>query len=356
MEEDKKTTSSEVVTNETKVETNPSENVQKPTINDVNTTNEKVNQPTATTTNTSTAPVTEESNSTLSPIYSRWKSFSFSKVIENVKKQSETVKEVYQKDLSEFVTTITTESQNIKKKINDMAKKPETEEPTPETTTSPKEKEVEKEPERISLRAKRNSSIINKMSAGINSLLNKNKPEVPQKKKKFFDRKEALINQFQDDPLTYLIDPLYDPESSIERIQEYKKFTQQFDLFSYHVEIDKLLDEVEEVKNHHDTIVPARLPEEIFWQRYFFKFKELEESEEQKKQLVKDVAANINQEEEIKWDSDSDDDKIDDETIKKDETKVSKEKINTTTTTTTTATTNGEKKVEDSDDDWDNWE
>jgi len=34
-------------------------------------------------------------------------------------------------------------------------------------------------------------------------------------------------------------------------------------------------------------LVPVRLPEEIFWQRYFFKLKELEESEELKKQLVK---------------------------------------------------------------------
>ena len=63
-----------------------------------------------------------------------------------------------------------------------------------------------------------------------------------------------MIYELQSDPLTYLIDPLYDPDSSIERIQEYKKFTQSFDLFSYHTEIDKLLDEEEEVKAHHTTI------------------------------------------------------------------------------------------------------
>jgi len=238
------------------------------------------------------------------------------------------------------------------------AKKPDNDEKSPVAEADGKENKVEKdpeqepEPERISLRAKRNSSLINKMSIGINSFLNKNKPEVQQKKKKIFDRKEALIYELQDDPLTYLIDPLYDPESSIERIQEYKKFTKQFDLFSYHVEIDKLLDEVEEVKNHHSTIVPARLPEEIFWQRYFFKLKELEESEEQKKQLVKDVAANIDQEEEIKWDSD---DEGSEAGIKKEETTTNKNKLNTTTNTATVASSE-DKKVEDSDDDWGNWE
>jgi hypothetical protein len=356
MEVDNKTTTTEVITDETKVETNSSEIVQK-SEKDVGVTNEKTSQ--STVNNKTDAETTEEANSTISPIYSRWKSFSLSKVIENVKKQSETVKEVYQKDLSELVTTITTESQNLKKKINDMAKKPENEVASVETEV-PKENEVEKEPERISLRAKRNSSIINKMSAGINSLLNKNKPEAPQKKKKIFDRKEALINELQDDPLTYLIDPLYDPESSIERIQEYKKFTQKFDLFSYHVEIDKLLDQVEEVKYHHTTIVPVRLPEEIFWQRYFFKLKELEESEELKKQLVKDVAANINEEEEIKWDSDSDDDDDKPTDVKKDDSSTPKDKINntapTTNTITTAATATDDKKTEDTDDDWDNWE
>eukprot|EP00833_Pecoramyces_ruminatium_P003324 jgi/Orpsp1_1/1177356/evm.model.c7180000061136.1 len=187
MEEDKKTTTTTEVTGETKIETT-SENVQK-TTNEVSTTsNEKINQPNSNTTADATS--AEEGNSTISPIYSRWKSFSISKVLENVKKQSETVKEVYQKDLSEFVTTITNESQNLKKKINDMtAKKPENEEtPTEEVTSQEnkveKEPEPEPEPERISLRAKRNSSLINKMSIGINSFLNKNKPEVPQKKKK----------------------------------------------------------------------------------------------------------------------------------------------------------------------------
>jgi len=130
--------------------------------------------------------------------------------------------------------------------------------------------------------------------------------------------KEALIYELQNDPLTYLIDPLYDPDSSTERIKEYKQFTQKFDLFSYHTEIDKILDEVEEVKVHHSTIVPARLTEEIFWQRYFFKLKELEDSEEQKKQLVKDAAANIEEEEEIKWDSD-DDEKVSEVDAKKEE-------------------------------------
>jgi len=357
---------------EVKVETQTSENVQNTTTVDTSnvetikppvatntleattvTSTENATAPTATTISTTTAnntAETEEANSTISPLYSRWKTFSFSKVIENVKKQSETVKEVYQKDLTEFVNTIATESQNLKQKINNMTKS---------DATSPVEGETKeespKEPERISLREKRNSSLINKMSIGINSLLNKNKPEVPQKKKKIFDRKEALIYELQDDPLTYLIDPLYDPESSIERIQEYKKFTQQFDLFTYHVEIDKLLDEVEEVKMHHTTIVPARLPEEIFWQRYFFKLKELEDSEAQKKQLVKDVAANIDQEEEIRWDSDDDEKTNPELDVKKD----NKEKINTTTTTTTattTTTTTNDKKVEDSDDDWGNWE
>jgi hypothetical protein len=296
MEEDKKNTSSAV--EEVKADAPAPENTQEVKDEVKNEVNEKVNQsetaPTETTTaesnkdNDTNAASTQENNSTLSPIYSRWKSFSFSKVIENVKKQSETVKEVYQKDLSEFVTTITTESQNLKQKINNMTKKPETDATSPDgTNENEKENESPKEPERTALYAKRNSSLINKMSTGINSLLNMNKQEVPQKKKKIFDRKEALIYELQSDPLTYLIDPLYDPDSSIERIQEYKKFTQSFDLFSYHTEIDKLLDEEEEVKAHHTTIVPARLPEEIFWQRYFFKLKELENSEEQKKQLVK---------------------------------------------------------------------
>jgi len=287
---------------EVEVETQTSENVQstQTTVDNSNTkppvetkTSENIttssteNATVATTNNTTTATNTaeiEEANSTISPLYSRWKNFSFSKVIENVKKQSESVKGVYQKDLSEFVNTIATESQNLKQKLNNMAR---SENASPVPVEGETNEESPKEPERISLRERRNSSLINKMSVGINSLLNKNKPEVPQKKKKIFDRKEALIYELQDDPLTYLIDPLYDPESSIERIQEYKKFTQKFDLFTYHVEIDKLLDEVEEVKLHHSTIVPARLPEEIFWQRYFFKLKELEDSEALKKQLVK---------------------------------------------------------------------
>lgn len=303
--------------------------------------------------NNNTTP-TQETNSNISPLYSRWRTFSFSKVIENVKKQSETVKGVYQKDLSEFVNTITTESQNLKQKINNMTKRTDNSEVdavSPDAASpneSPRDSEKPKEPERTALYIKRNNNLINKMSTGINSLLNKNKQEVP-KKKKIFDRKEALIYELQNDPLTYLIDPLYDPDSTTERIKEYKKFTQKFDLFSYHTEIDKILDEVEEVKVHHSTIVPARLPEEIFWQRYFFKLKELEDSEEQKKQLVKDVAANIQEEEEIKWDSD-DDEKVSEVDVKKEE------KANTTTTTKTSAPDADDKKAEDSDDDWGNWE
>ncbi|OUM60002.1 hypothetical protein PIROE2DRAFT_14339 [Piromyces sp. E2] len=363
MEEDKNK-STEVV-GEVKTDTPAPENTQETNVEAKNETNEKVNQsetaPTQATTatnesntdNTNTAS-TQESTSPLNPIYSRWKTFSFTKVIENVKKQSETVKEVYQKDLSEFVSTITTESQNLKQKLNNMTKKPETDATSPDGTNEKEnEDDSPREHERTALYTKRNSSLINKMSTGINSLLNMNKQEVPQKKKKIFDRKEALVYELQSDPLTYLIDPLYDPDSSIERIQEYKKFTQKFDLFSYHTEIDKLLDEVEEVKNHHSTIVPARLPEEIFWQRYFFKLKELEDTEEQKKQLVKDVAANIGQEEEIKWDSD-DDEKVPEGDVKKEE----KPSTTTTTTNTTTAanTTTEDKKNEDSDDDWGNWE
>lgn len=185
---------------EVKVESQTSENVQS-TPNNIDTSNIETEkkQPVATeattTDNTTTATVTtanntaeaEEANSTVSPLYSRWKTFSFSKVIENVKKQSETVKGVYQKDLSEFVNTIASESQNLKQKINNMTKS---------DTTSPVEgenkEESPKEPERISLREKRNSSLINKMSVGINSLLNKNKPEVPQKKKEDFRQKRSL--------------------------------------------------------------------------------------------------------------------------------------------------------------------
>jgi len=310
----------------------------------------------ASATNSNNTSPTQENNSTISPLYSRWRTFSFSKVIENVKKQSETVKGVYQKDLSEFVNTITTESQNLKQKINNMTKKADNGEVdaiSPDAASpneSPKDDEKPKEPERTALYIKRNNNLINKMSTGITSLLNKNKQEVP-KKKKIFDRKEALIYELQNDPLTYLIDPLYDPDSSTERIKEYKQFTQKFDLFSYHTEIDKILDEVEEVKVHHSTIVPARLPEEIFWQRYFFKLKELEDSEEQKKQLVKDAAANIEEEEEIKWDSD-DDEKVSEVDAKKEE----KTNTTTTATTTTTAPVTDDKKAEDSDDDWGNWE
>ncbi|ORX60034.1 hypothetical protein BCR36DRAFT_394480 [Piromyces finnis] len=362
MEEDKSNTITTEI-KEVKNETDVPENVQESKVGVKNEENEKINQLESNQTqvasaesnkdnNTNTS-TTQENNSTFSPIYSRWKTFSLSKVIENVKKQSETVKEVYQKDLSEFVTTITTESQNLKQKINSMTKKPETDVTT--SVDNDNEKEVPKEHERTALYAKRNSSLINKMSTGINSLLNMNKQETPQKKKKIFDRKEALIYELQSDPLTYLIDPLYDPDSSIERIQEFKKFTQSFDLFSYHTEIDKLLDEVEEVKTHHSTIVPARLPEEIFWQRYFFKLKELEDSEKQKKQLVKDVAANIGQEEEIKWDSD-DDEKTPEGDIKKEEKPKTTTNLNANSSVPVGDVTTDDKKNEDSDDDWGNWE
>jgi len=48
---------------------------------------------------------------------------------------------------------------------------------------SPRDSEKPKEPERTALYIKRNNNLINKMSTGINSLLNKNKQEVPKKKK-----------------------------------------------------------------------------------------------------------------------------------------------------------------------------
>jgi len=147
----------------------------------------------ASATNSNNTSPTQENNSTISPLYSRWRTFSFSKVIENVKKQSETVKGVYQKDLSEFVNTITTESQNLKQKINNMTKKADNGEVdaiSPDAASpneSPKDDEKPKEPERTALYIKRNNNLINKMSTGITSLLNKNKQEVP-KKKKIFDK------------------------------------------------------------------------------------------------------------------------------------------------------------------------
>jgi len=95
MEEDKKNTSSAV--EEVKADAPAPENTQEVKDEVKNEVNEKVNQsetaPTETTTaesnkdNDTNAASTQENNSTLSPIYSRWKSFSFSKVIENVKKQ-----------------------------------------------------------------------------------------------------------------------------------------------------------------------------------------------------------------------------------------------------------------------------
>jgi len=100
------------------------------------------------------------------------------------------------RDLSEFVSTIATESQNLKQKINNMTtKKPENDEvdaispdtTSPNDTTSPSdatnENEKPKEPERTALYIERNNNILNKMSTGISSLLNKNKQEVPKKKK-----------------------------------------------------------------------------------------------------------------------------------------------------------------------------
>ena len=68
------------VSQETKIENNTDNQTNITSATDTTATNAN-----ATTTNTNNT--TEETNTNVSPLYSRWKTFSFSKVLENVKKQ-----------------------------------------------------------------------------------------------------------------------------------------------------------------------------------------------------------------------------------------------------------------------------
>ncbi|TFL01600.1 hypothetical protein BDV98DRAFT_529405 [Pterulicium gracile] len=63
------------------------------------------------------------------------------------------------------------------------------------------------------------------------------------------------------------------------------------------------------LRSTHDKLVPSQMPEETFWQRYFFRVHQIERNEEKRKEVL---LGSLTNDEDIKWEDDDDDD---DETI-----------------------------------------
>ncbi|KAG0057125.1 hypothetical protein BGZ83_001559 [Gryganskiella cystojenkinii] len=158
---------------------------------------------------------------------------------------------------------------------------------------------------------------VNKFGAGMANFLNNavvisapEEKEVSSKSKKmFFDRKAAILEKLRMDPDTYIVDPLTTiADNDVKGLERYKYFLQTFNMAEYQQRIARLLNEYPEMKALMNKLVPVDVAdEELFWQRYYFRFFEIEEEEKRRQKLVQEVGADL-AEEEFTWDDNDDED------------------------------------------------
>ncbi|KAJ3068241.1 BSD domain-containing protein 1 [Podochytrium sp. JEL0797] len=134
----------------------------------------------------------------------------------------------------------------------------------------------------------------------------KQKPSTP-KQNIIFDRKTATILAMRHNESTYTLDPSILPASpstaESDLAQRFRNFADKFEISIYSTQIARLLDEDEKVRSIMAKCVPSSTTYDEFWTRYFFRVQEVDREEEARRNLLSDASLN---EDEINWDDDSD--------------------------------------------------
>ncbi|KAJ2776458.1 hypothetical protein H4R18_005661 [Coemansia javaensis] len=126
--------------------------------------------------------------------------------------------------------------------------------------------------------------------------------EEQQQQKIVYDRRMARLAQLQEAESTYLDDP-----SAGAQAGDYAAFAQGFSLAAAGDDVRRLLAQ-DNVAAMHGRLVPARVAEDAFWTRYFFRAWVVEQEELRRQKLVDDAAAAAAAQEDLGWGSDGESD------------------------------------------------
>ncbi|KAL1914796.1 uncharacterized protein VTP21DRAFT_7888 [Calcarisporiella thermophila] len=320
-------------------------------------------------------------------LFQSWSSSSwgntFGKLVENVKKQGETLVDVTKRDLTEFVSTVRTDATNTVDAVShhlsqltipssptrstdapsESTSGPGESSSAPESPTSSKrwslsilreapaqvekyikEANVEKylkeaeayserllkeAPQRLRSGQRAAEQMVQRLGSELGGLLNtavtitapveERRRAVAQAKKIIVDRKEAQLAKIRTDASTYTTEP--------ENDAFYRTFVAGFSAQEYTEEISRLLEEHPEVREMMEKLVPEVIKYEDFWKHYFWRVWQVEQEDERRKKLVKD-AVEAHGDEEFSWDMDDEEEGVEgkeERNVDKGEVKVVKE-------------------------------
>ncbi|KDP21511.1 hypothetical protein JCGZ_21982 [Jatropha curcas] len=111
-----------------------------------------------------------------------------------------------------------------------------------------------------------------------------------------YSRFDAQVRAIQGDATTYSEEP--------EDLDDYRKWKLGFVLEEKREEVESLLDENGTMESIFNRLVPNIVDEETFWSRYYYKLYKLKQAEDVRANLVK--RATSTEEEELSWDVDDD--------------------------------------------------
>ncbi|KAI9316036.1 hypothetical protein BX666DRAFT_2028268 [Dichotomocladium elegans] len=121
-----------------------------------------------------------------------------------------------------------------------------------------------------------------------------------QQQRVFATRKENLLAKMRTDPNTFLQEP---KESKI-----LNTFVASFNIDDYTDEIAKLLDDMPDLREVMNELVPVKVSYPIFWQRYFYHAWCIDQEEKKRQMIVQE--AEDDDDADFKWDSDEEDQMI----------------------------------------------
>ncbi|OAY49651.1 BSD domain-containing protein 1 [Manihot esculenta] len=111
-----------------------------------------------------------------------------------------------------------------------------------------------------------------------------------------YSRFDAQVRAIQGDASTYCEEP--------EDLDDYNKWKLGFSLAEKREEFESLLEENAAVESIYKRVVPNSVDEETFWCRYYFKLYKLKQAEDVRANLVKRAISS--EEEDLSWDVDDD--------------------------------------------------
>lgn len=216
--------------------------------------------------------------------------WSFGGMIKTLAMQSETVIEIYRKDLEEFGSGLRKETELLRE------------------TASRAVKELP-----ASLEAahgallKSTVNIISKESLGFSPDGESGTPGTNRSSSSGrYSRFEAQVSAIQNDLNTYCVEP--------EDGEDYSKWKLGFELENYSDEIDRLIGGNGILEGVYKRVVPSSVDGETFWCRYFYRVEKLKQQESVRANLVR-RAISVDDDELSSWDFDEDEDD-DDQNVK----------------------------------------